>query len=72
MKRTIVLPVDTLLSIISDYTRQTHDLPPDTVPVSLQIKPSEQGMFGLMVQSESFIDDRPIRVTFDIKRVHAV
>lgn len=72
MKRTIVLPVDTLLSMVSDYTRASHDIPADTVPVSLQIKPSEQGLFGLLVQSESFTDDRPIRVAFDMKRIHAV
>ena len=72
MKRTIVLPVDALLAIVSDYTRQTHDLPPDTVPVSLQINPSQQGAFGLMVQSESFTDDTPIHVKFDLKRIHAV
>jgi hypothetical protein len=70
IRRKVVVPVDTLLAIIKDYTRSTHDIPDDAVPVSLQIKPSEKGMFGLMIQSENFKDDAPIRVNFDIKRVY--
>lgn len=72
IRRKVVVPVDTLLAIVKDYTRATHDIPDDAVPVSLQIKPTEKGMFGLMVQSEYFKDDTPIRVNFDIKRVHTV
>lgn len=72
IKRTIVLPVDALLGIVKDYTRETHDIPNNTQPISLQIKPSEQGMFGLMVESDQFKDDSPIRVSFDIKRVFTV
>jgi hypothetical protein len=72
VRRKIILPVDALLEIVKDYTRETHDLPYDTVPVSLQIKPTEKGMFGLMVQSEQFKDDTPIRVNFDIKKVFTV
>lgn len=70
--RKIILPVDALLEIVKDYTRETHDIPDDAVPVSLQIKPSEKGMFGLMVQSDGFKDDSPIRVNFDLKRVYSV
>lgn len=69
IRRKVVIPVDTLLNLIKDYTRERHDIPDDTVPVSLQIKPSEKGMFGLMVQSAHFMDDSPIRVNFDIKKV---
>lgn len=72
MKRTIVLPVDALLAIVKDYTKESHDIPADAKPVSLQIKPTEQGMFGLMVESPGFKDDSPIRVAFDIKRVFSV
>ena len=71
IRRKVVIPVDTLLSIIKDYRRESGEIPEDAVPVSLQIKPTEQGMFGLMVQSEEFRDDRPIRIAFDIKRIYS-
>ena len=72
IRRKVVIPVDTLLSIIKDYRRESGEIPEDAIPVSLQIKPTEQGLFGLMVQSPSFTDDRPVRIVFDIKRTHAV
>ena len=72
IRRKVVCPVDTLLALIKDYTRSSHDIPDDTVPVSLQIKPSEKGLFGLIVQSAHFTDDSPIKVHFEIKRVHSI
>lgn len=72
MIRKVIVPVDSILAMVKDYTKGEGSIPADAVPVSLQINTKEKGMFGLMVQSEEFRDDEPVRVEFNIKRVFGV
>lgn len=71
MTRRIIVPVDDLLRMLVDYTKGEGSIPYDAVPISLQVNPTQQGMFGLVVESAEFKDDTPIPVHFDIKRVYS-
>lgn len=72
MKRRILISVDNILAMMKDYTKGEGSIPENAVPVSLQVNPTEKGMFGLMVESPDFKDDAPVRVEFDIKRVYGL
>jgi len=72
VKRRIIIPIDTIMELLKDYTRQEGSIPADAMPVSLLVKPSERGMFAIMAESSSWKDDTPVRVTFDIQRVVTV
>lgn len=72
MTRKIMIPVDSILALMKDYTKGEGSIPDNAVPISLQVKPSEKGMFGVVVESPDFKDDTPLRVEFDIKRVYGV
>lgn len=72
MRRRIIIPIDSILAMFRDYTKDTGDIPSDAVPLSLQVKPTEQGMFAILAESPTWKDDTPIRVNFDIKRVFSV
>lgn len=69
MRRKIAIPIDSVLNLFKDYTAGDGSIPADAVPISLQINPAERGMFAVMVESASFRDDTPIRLSFDVKRV---
>jgi len=71
MKRRIICPVDDLLRMLVDYTKGEGSIPADAVPVALQVKPGELGMFGLIIQSDQLKTDTPIRVDFDIRRIYS-
>lgn len=72
MKRKILIPVDSILALMKDYTKGEGSIPADAMPISLQINTAEKGMFGLVVESPEFTDDTPVRVEFDIKRIYGV
>ena len=72
MRRKILIPVDSILAMMKDYTKGEGSIPMDAVPVSLQVNLADKGMFGLVVASPEFKDDSPIRVEFDIRRVYGV
>ncbi len=67
-----MIPIDSIMEIFKDYCRDSNDIPADAMPLSLQIKPSEQGMFAILAESESWTNDTPLRINFDIKRVFSV
>lgn len=70
MVRKVIIPIDSVLEMFKDYTSANREIPEDAMPVSLQVKPAEQGMFAIMAEG-SFPDDTPMRVDFDIKRVYS-
>jgi len=72
VKRKILIPVDSILAMMKDYTKGEGSIPWDAQPISLQVNPTQSGMFGLVVESPEFKDDVPLRVEFDIKRVFGV
>jgi hypothetical protein len=72
MRRKIIIPIDAIMAIFRDYTKDTGDIPDDAMPVGLQVNTAQQGMFAIMAESPSWKDDTPIRVNFDIKRVFSV
>lgn len=57
------------MAMLKDYT---EDIPGDAVPLSLQVNTAERGMFAIVADSETWKDDTPLRVNFDIKRVFSV
>jgi hypothetical protein len=72
VRRKIIIPIDAIMEMFKDYCKDTNDIPADAVPLSLQIKPNERGMFAILAESEQWKDDTPVRVNFDIKRVFSV
>ena len=72
MTRKIIIPIDAIMNMFRDYTKDTGDIPDDAMPLSLQIKPTEKGMFAILAESPNWKDDTPIRINFDIKRVYSV
>lgn len=72
MNRKIIVPIDAILSIIKDYTRADGSIPEDAVPLSLMVRPTEQGMFAIRAESPTWTDSAPVRVEFDIRRIHTV
>jgi len=72
VKRKIIIPIDAIMAIFKDYTRQTGDIPEDAMPVGLQVNTAERGMFAIIAESPEWKDDTPIRINFDIKRVFSV
>ena len=72
MKRKIIVPIDSIMALLKDYTKDTGDIPADTMPLSLMVNPAEKGMFAIQAESPSWKDDTPIRINFDIKRVYSL
>lgn len=73
MRRRIIVSIDSLIAMFRDYTATTGDIPPDTQALSLQVNPSQKGMFRILAESESWTTGLPpLRIDFNIKRVHTV
>lgn len=72
MKRKIIIPIDAIMAIFRDYTKDTGDIPTDAMPVGLQVNTSEKGMFAILAESQEWKDDTPLRINFDIRRVFSV
>lgn len=72
VERTIAIPIDSILELMKDYTAGEGSIPADAKAVSLMVNPAQRGMFAIVLASEEFKDDTPIRVEFDIKRTYTV
>jgi len=71
--RTIVITIDALMDLLKDYTADLQDIPADAKAVKLMIKPTEQGKFGIVAESDSWVAGLdPLQISFDIKRIHGV
>lgn len=71
--RKIIIPVDSVLELFKSYTFASQDIPLDTVPVSLMVKPAEKGLFGIMTESREWkAGELPMHIEFDIRRVFGV
>lgn len=70
-RRKIIIPIDSVLELFKSYTAETGDIPMDTKPVSLMIKPQERGMFAIVGESADWKHgEPPLSLKFDIRRVY--
>lgn len=72
-RRKIIIPIDSVLEMFKSYTAENHEIPADAKPVSLMVKPSEQGKFAIVATSEEWAQNLPpLQIHFDIRKVFSV
>jgi hypothetical protein len=70
--RKVVIDALSLLRIFTDYCA-AEDIPKDAKLMKWMVKPSEQGKFAFVIESDSIKPDMPpIMVRFDIRRIFGV
>jgi hypothetical protein len=70
--RMVITTAMTVLEIFKDYLTEEY-IPTDAIVTGLMVKPSEQGKFALVIQSDSIkpgLD--PLMVNFDLRRVYGL
>lgn len=68
-RRKIIIPIDSVLEMFKSYTAENNEIPWDAKPVTLMVKPSENGRFAIVAQSESWgAALPPLEIKFDIQR----
>lgn len=72
--RLVIITIDSVLALMKDYCG-SEQLPEDTWVEKLLMKPTEQGRFGLVVNSEHWPSEActsVIEVKFDLQRFYGV
>lgn len=72
-RRKIIIPIDSVLEMFKSYTAENHEIPLDAKPVTLMVKPSEQGKFAIVASSDEWAQNLPpLVINFDIRRSFVV
>lgn len=71
--RICIVTIDTLAELFKDYVNNPDDIPLDTMPVKLMLKPTEQGKLAIEMFSDSYKGtELPLNIHFDIRRIYSV
>lgn len=70
-ERYVIVTIDTIVNLLKDYCGP--DIPTDTMPHRLLLRPEEKGRLAIELVSDEFKPDSPsLVVHFRNKRIHAV
>lgn len=73
MNRICIVTIDNILALLKDYAGEALDLPEDAKPSRLMFRPTDRGKLGLLVESDTWIGNRPAEeVKFDLRRTYSV
>ena len=68
-RRKIIIPIDSVLDLFKSYTAENNEIPYTAMPVSLLVKPTEQGRFAIVAESPDWAAGQPpIQIHFDIRK----
>ncbi len=70
-RRRVIVDIDAIINLFKDYCG-SEDIPPDTMPVKLMIRPTEMGKIGILAESAQWpIGLPPLDVKFQLKRIYS-
>jgi hypothetical protein len=71
-ERYCIVTIDTIAELLKDYVADPADIPPDAMPISLQINPTSKKL-AIEFESDHFPPDAaPLNVSFKLKRLFGV
>lgn len=71
-RRRIIISVDDLMGLLKDYC-PADDIPSDTMPERLLLRPAEQGRLGILAESRFWPVGAPaLEVKFELRRFHSL
>lgn len=70
--RRVLVDIDAILNLFKDYTRESNDIPMDSMPVKFMINPKDKGKLGIVIESQYIKEGPPIPITFHLKRIYGL